>query len=533
MEPKFEMQEKEIVSRFNPEASLKEIPEDVLSLAKQVKDSVEGSQAQFDKWRRKIPMHDAEIIALGTGSALPSKYRNVSATLVRVPGYGSYLLDAGENTLGQLQRVFKPAELAEVLKELRVIWLSHMHADHILGIVSVIRAWYEVVHKRLQTDETAFAALASIKENPNLASESKRLAIISDINMVNWLAEYSAVEDFGYSHLWPLAISVNSQVRNITATLRLQAPPAFFPTEAIRAVEIPTELYPQLFGLQDVQAVFVNHCHGARAVSLTWPNETRVDQNDPECKPFKVSYSGDCRPCHPFTRIGRHSTVLIHEATFEDELQGNAVAKKHSTTSEAIAIGARMRAKMTLLTHFSQRYQKIPVIEREEAGEEEENESADRMDVDSEDETAAAAKEEEDAAVQAEDEPLENPDGAPAALRSEASGELATRIKARSDMRVGVASDYMRVKVGEFAELEKYVPALQALLAEEQKLEGEEEEGEAVVEGKKGGKQGKEGQKGKVKQKGEAKGNQPKQGKKQKQQGKQAAEVKGEESEQK
>lgn len=511
LEPKFEVQEKDVVPRFDLETSVKEIPEGVLSLAKQVRESVDSSAAQLEKWRRKIPMQDAEIIALGTGSALPSKYRNVSATLVRVPGYGSYLLDAGENTLGQLQRVFKPAELHEILKELRVIWMSHMHADHILGIVGVIKAWYEVVHNKQPSKETAFEALASIKENSSLASASKRLAVISDLNMVNWLAEYAAVEDFGYSHLWPLAISANSQVKNQVATLRLQAPPSFFPSEPIRAVEVPAELYPQLFGLQDVQAVFVQHCHGARAVSLTWPDETRVDRDDPECKPFKVSYSGDCRPCAPFARIGRHSTVLIHEATFEDGLEGNAVAKKHSTTSEALAIGARMRAKMTLLTHFSQRYQKLPVIEREEA---EEEDDAEKMDVDEQEEEADA--EDADAIVEEDDiaEPLENPGGPPKpveVLKEESTG-LETRIKARSDMRVGVASDYMRVKVGEFAELEKYVPALQALLAEEQKLEEEDDVAAAAHGVKNGGgkkdEKKEKGQKGgqKQKQKGEGKG---------------------------
>ena len=101
-----------------------------------------------ERWASTMPegASEAEIVTLGTGSALPSKYRNVSATLLRVPGWGSMLFDAGENTLGQLKRVFPADELKEVLRELRVIWISHMHADHHLGTVSVIRAWYEEKH---------------------------------------------------------------------------------------------------------------------------------------------------------------------------------------------------------------------------------------------------------------------------------------------------------------------------------------------------------------------------------------------------
>jgi ribonuclease Z len=52
--------------------------------------------------------------------------------------------------------------------------------------------------------------------------------------------------------------------------------------------------------------------------------------------------------------------LLIHEATLEDELLEEAKSKLHSTTSQAIEVGQRMGAKFTLLTHFSQRYAKLP-----------------------------------------------------------------------------------------------------------------------------------------------------------------------------
>lgn len=48
----------------------------------------------------------------------------------------------------------------------------------------------------------------------------------------------------------------------------------------------------------------------------------------------------------------------------EDELLEDALSKKHSTVSQAIEQGHKMNAKYTLLTHFSQRYAKIPRIEQ-------------------------------------------------------------------------------------------------------------------------------------------------------------------------
>jgi ribonuclease Z len=39
-----------------------------------------------------------------------------------------------------------------------------------------------------------------------------------------------------------------------------------------------------------------------------------------------------------------------------------ALAKRHSMTGEAVRVGADAGAYRTLLTHFSQRYPKIPVV---------------------------------------------------------------------------------------------------------------------------------------------------------------------------
>ena len=44
-------------------------------------------------------------------------------------------------------------------------------------------------------------------------------------------------------------------------------------------------------------------------------------------------------------------------------MEAEARAKRHSMTGEAIGVGARAGAYRTLLTHFSQRYPKMPVVD--------------------------------------------------------------------------------------------------------------------------------------------------------------------------
>ena len=104
------------------------------------------------------------VLPLGTGSALPSKYRNgwhtnffenssflylspifsASSTLIQIPGWGDILLDASEGTWGQLVRYFGMDDTSspnvwDVLRNLKRIFISNIHADHHLG-VSVILA---------------------------------------------------------------------------------------------------------------------------------------------------------------------------------------------------------------------------------------------------------------------------------------------------------------------------------------------------------------------------------------------------------
>lgn len=86
-----------------------------------------------------IPGDDLQVTALGTGSATPSKYRNVSGTLIHLPEGGYILLDAGEGTWGQIARKFGVEGAKEVLRELKLIFISHMHADHHTGLVTIMK----------------------------------------------------------------------------------------------------------------------------------------------------------------------------------------------------------------------------------------------------------------------------------------------------------------------------------------------------------------------------------------------------------
>ncbi|KAL1839949.1 hypothetical protein VTJ49DRAFT_993 [Mycothermus thermophilus] len=360
--------------------------------------------ASAKKAQRDLPCPDAEIMPLGTGSAMPSKYRNVSATLIRVPGWGSYLLDCGENTLGQLRRAFGHAGADDVLRDLRAIYISHAHADHHLGTIRVIGRWRRV------------------------ADPTSRIAIIATSKYQDFVRESHQIQDIAPQRLVPI-------------TLR---PSDGRPTPGSIATPSPLTVadFDALSRLPTIEACFVEHCYEATAVVLTFPDTG-----------LKIAYSGDCRPSAAFAALGRSTHLLIHECTFEDELQGDALAKKHSTLSEALDVGRRMGARRILLTHFSQRYPKLPLVD-------------DKMKV-----GAAAA-----AVIEGSSNSAEGDAHAGAGAGDAAQAIPADETKADElDVDVLFAFDLMRVKLGEFKQAKKFLPALRELLQEEEKKADEDE----------------------------------------------------------
>lgn len=85
---------------------------------------------------------------LGTGCAIPSKYRNVSSTLLYFHGsQAAMLLDCGEGSWHQLQRLSPPTltepttaiqRAQEWSRLIQLVWISHLHADHHLGLIHLI-----------------------------------------------------------------------------------------------------------------------------------------------------------------------------------------------------------------------------------------------------------------------------------------------------------------------------------------------------------------------------------------------------------
>ena len=244
------------------------------------------------------------ITFLGTGSAISTKYRNVSGILLQMPSGEGMLLDCGEGGVSQMYRCFGQQKAEEVLMNLKCAFISHMHTDHHTGLCHVLTLREKLLMQRY--------------------NEAEQLTVIGPEKLQTWLARYSSCEKLHFS---------------------------FADSAFLTKGEITDKLYPVMavLGLTHCCTVPVVHMVQSYGVCLTHQSGK------------KIVYSGDARPSMELAASGKDATVLIHEATFGNDLKYDAVSKKHSTTEEALEIGEKMNAKFVILTHFSQRYPKIPI----------------------------------------------------------------------------------------------------------------------------------------------------------------------------
>lgn len=363
-----------------------------------------------------------KFTTLGTGSAQPSKYRNVSATLVHLPKRQGYmLLDAGESTYGQLCRVFGKG-VDSVLRDIRVVFLSHVHGDHHMGFTRLLaerRKLDPPATQRLYVIANNFTrgyleevdqifSLGLIREG-TVSSGSKAsddAVVLLECEHLDYAvgvspdpvtsAEAASKKESERDEIWQAKLKNETIQRVLQGKLVLASFKGVNAPEGdSSAVELNERQVKEinrvvnglvqsrikerekakahLEGLDRVLGgakVFTAevdhramHCYGV---------VVRSESSQPDRRGFSFAYSGDTRPCLNLVKAGKDVDVLVHEATIEDSEPEMAHMKGHSTFGQAIDIGIKMGAKRVLLTHFSQRYPKLPRLsydsEKENAG---------------------------------------------------------------------------------------------------------------------------------------------------------------------
>ena len=245
------------------------------------------------------PLLEPSVTFLGTGSAFPSQYRNVSGILLHLPNGDYILLDAGEGVIGQLYKCFGPQRADNILHKLKCVFVSHIHGDHHLGLIRCL-----------------------LKRDKLVGSTSEPLLIIGPQSLKIWLSKYG-------KHCQRLRFKFQD------ASL------------LVSVADKPSAIPDVLSDIRELTTVPVIHTVLCYGIVVSHKNG------------WKIVYSGDTRPCPELIAAGKGASLLIHEATFDHSLLEEAVARKHSTDVEALQVATDMEAEFLILTHFSQRYPKV------------------------------------------------------------------------------------------------------------------------------------------------------------------------------
>ena len=273
------------------------------------------------------------LTLLGTSASRPTVERNVaSAVLVREGE--TLMFDCGEGTQRQMMRY-------GVSFSLRDIYFTHMHADHVIGVIGLLRTM------ALQGRTEPMRLLGPVGAGRHLkrAKEFGVDRITFPVEIVE--LDANARVDYGDFGVVPFPVDHGPSLSLGYALVEPPRKGRFNPDRA-RELGIPEgPLWGQIHRGETVTLPDGRTVAPAELVGPPRPGRT-------------VVVTGDTRPCDATVEMSRNADLLVHEATFADEEAERARETGHSTAREAAGVAARAGVRRLVLTHLSARYSHDP-----------------------------------------------------------------------------------------------------------------------------------------------------------------------------
>jgi ribonuclease Z len=263
-----------------------------------------------------------DVLFVGTAGSAPTARRGLPATLIRRGG-DRLLFDCGEGTQRQLVRSIGLIELED-------IFITHFHADHVLGLPGLLKTF------SLRGRERPLAVYGP----PGLRGLFKGLApIIGKTTFDVNLEELEPKDELRRDGYRIAAFEVDHGVRAQGYALVEDARPGHFDPERASALGVtPGPEFGRLQRGETVNGVSPEQVMGE-------PRRGR-----------KVVLAGDTAPCEMTEAVAYEADLLVHEATFSDEDAARAAETRHSTARQAAELAAAARVTMLALIHVSPRY---------------------------------------------------------------------------------------------------------------------------------------------------------------------------------
>jgi len=271
---------------------------------------------------------DLDLVFLGTAGSMPTAGRAPAALLVRRGG-DKLLFDCAEGTQRQLLRS------SVGLLELEEIFVTHFHADHVLGLPGMFKTF------ALRGRELPLSVYGP-RGLVDLLGSLKR--VVGKLSYELQLVEVEPGDVLDRDGYRLASFAVAHGVAAVGWSLIESTRPGRF--DVARANELGVPGGPERGALQRGDAVTLADGRTVRPEDVLGPPRPGR----------KVVVTGDTAPTDDSVEAARGADVLVTEATFADDERERARETNHQTATQAAEIARRANVGLLALTHLSNRY---------------------------------------------------------------------------------------------------------------------------------------------------------------------------------
>ncbi|HID28096.1 MAG TPA: ribonuclease Z [Methanosarcinales archaeon] len=268
------------------------------------------------------------VTFLGTSGSIPTPDRNPSAIIVNRKGE-LLLFDCGEGTQQQMMRA------KTGMNKLTSIFITHLHADHVLGIPGLIQTMLFQARKKPLTIYGPYPIENFFRLLIAMGYYKPKFEII--------VKELSPQDIIKREEYVIHAFKTEHKVPSLGYALIENQRRGRFNRE--KAIELGVKPGPLFAKLHSGESVFVNG------------KEIKSEQVVGKPRPGrKMVYTGDTRPCSAVLNASKNADLLIHDSTFTSDILDWAKETMHSTAAEAAELAKAAKVRQLVLTHISSRY---------------------------------------------------------------------------------------------------------------------------------------------------------------------------------
>jgi ribonuclease Z len=274
-----------------------------------------------------------DVLFAGTGASVPSRERSLPCVAVRA-GRDIILFDCGEGS--QRQIMISPLSFMKI----KAIFVTHLHGDHLLGIPGLLQTMSMSGRK----DELLLVGPNGFIECMNGLLRASGSEPEYDVDII----EASDGDTFVFKEFTVRAFFTEHNVISIGFVFEENDRPGKF--DKTKAGSLGLAPGPDFSRLQNGETV-----NGVRPEDVIGAVR----------KGRRIVYSGDTVKCSRVAEAAENADVLIHEATYSFADRALAAEYMHSTSHDAAQTAKDADVSLLVVTHMSNRYDDLTVIENE------------------------------------------------------------------------------------------------------------------------------------------------------------------------